>query len=236
LPRSRVHDAEAPQAPGLRGFVASRRVTSASAAAIDAGHPCDVRQWGMGDSTSDAGRGDASSASFRAERAGEAPVAPAFVRTAFATEESVYGVLLVDGMIVVSAGHGASAWAVFATVLGTVVVFWAAHVYAGTVAHHGLDHERMIGLGEAFRGAVRRSMGLLASALVPSFILLLGATRAIPDVYAIWTALWAGVVVLAVLGWVAFARRGSPWPIRVGGALGTAAFGIAMILMKALIH
>jgi hypothetical protein len=190
----------------------------------------------MGDSTPDAaGRADPA-ATESSESGAPANLATQFVRTTFVTEEAVYGVILVDGMIVVSAGHGASAWSVFWTVIGTVVVFWAAHVYAGTVAHHGLDHERMIGLGEAFRGSLRRSMGLLASALIPSFILLLGATRAITDTYAIWTALWAGVVVLAVLGWVAFARRGSPWPIRVAGSLGTAAFGLAMILMKALIH
>ena len=161
---------------------------------------------------------------------------PDLVRTTFVTEESVYGVILVSGMIVVSAGHQATAWQVFWTVVDTVIVFWAAHVYAGTVSHHGLDHDRVVGLGESFRMAVRRSLGLLASALIPSSILLLGATRAIPDSYAIWAALWAGVVVLAVLGWVAFARRGAPWPVRVAGALGTAAFGIAMILLKALIH
>ena len=190
----------------------------------------------MGDSRADAaGRGDRSAA---APSAPSAPpnLASQIVRTTFVTEEAVYGVILVDGMILVSGGHGATAWSVFWTVIGTVLVFWAAHVYAGTVAHHGLDHDRMIGLGEAFRGSLRRSLGLLASALIPSFILLLGATQAITDVYASWTALWAGVVVLAVLGWVAFARRGSPWPIRLAGSLATAGFGLAMILMKALIH
>ena len=159
-----------------------------------------------------------------------------FVRTSFVTEEAVYGIILVDGMIVVSGGHDATAWQVFGTVLGTVIVFWAAHVYAGTVAHHVGDPSRMMGLRDAFRLSLRRSLGLLTSALIPSFILLLGATRAITDIYAIWIALWAGVVVLAVLGWIAFARRGASWPIRVAGALGTAAFGLAMILMKALIH
>ena len=58
----------------------------------------------------------------------------------------------------------------------------------------------------------------------------------IDDTVALWTALWAGVLVLAVLGWIAFARRGASWPIRLAGALGTAAFGFAMILLKAFIH
>ncbi|HEY6801558.1 MAG TPA: hypothetical protein VI121_12995 [Agromyces sp.] len=178
-----------------------------------------------------------------ADRAGRAPTprsqptfAREFVRTTFVTEESVYGVILISGIIVAVGGHGESAWRLFWTVVGTVIVFWAAHVYAGTVARHGLDDAQMIGLGEAFRRSFRRSLGLLASALIPSFILLLGATRAIPDEYAIWAALWAGVVILAVLGWIAFSRRNASWPVRVAGSLGTAAFGIAMIVLKSIIH
>jgi len=185
----------------------------------------------------DESRSDAAGARAGAESSHRRTIlAHPFMRTTFATEESVYGVILVSGMIVVAGGHGETSWSVFWTVIVTVVVFWAAHVYAGTVARHGLDHERMIGLREAFRISFRRSLGLLASSLIPSFILLLGATRAIPDQYAIWAALWAGVVVLAILGWIAFSRRGSPWPIRVAGALGTASFGIVMIVLKAFIH
>ncbi len=158
------------------------------------------------------------------------------IRASFVTEESVYGVILVSGMIVVSGGHGESSWTVFWTVLITVVVFWAAHVYAGTVAHYGMDHGRSVGLGEAFGVSLHRSLGLLVSALIPSAILLLGATRAVPDQLAVWTALWAGVVVLAVLGFIAFRRRGASLPRQLLGSLMTAAFGIAMILLKAIIH
>ena len=176
--------------------------------------------------------------------AGEAAAAPALppvttsrlVRAVFVTEESIYGVILVSGMIVVAGGHGDSSWNVFWTVLVTVVVFWAAHLYAGTVARHGLDHERVVGLREAFREAFRRSLGLLGAALIPCLILLLGATRAVPDALALWTALWAGVVVLAVLGFIAFRRRGSSLFMQVVGALATAGLGFAMILLKAFVH
>jgi hypothetical protein len=185
----------------------------------------------MSETSPDAPAGEAAAPGVRAPLASNA-----FVRATFVTEESVYGVILVSGMIVVSAGHGATAWNVFWTVIATVIVFWAAHLYAGTVAHHGLDHDRVVGLREAFRGSFRRSLGLLASALLPSFILLLGATKAIPDVLAMWAALWAGVFVLAVLGFIAFRRRGASLLMQIVGALVTAAFGVAMILMKVLIH
>jgi len=168
----------------------------------------------------------------------EAPVEQreSLVRTAFVTEESIYGVLLVSGMIIVAGSHGSSSWQVFWTVIVTVLVFWAAHVYAGTVARHGLAVGRVMGLREAFAESFRRSLGLLLSALIPSVILLLGALEVVPDLLTIWLALWAGVVVLAVLGFVAYRRRGAPLHLQLLGAVGTAAFGLVMIFLKAIIH
>ena len=158
------------------------------------------------------------------------------VRRHFATDEGVYGVILVAGMIVASASGDTTAWAVFLSVVGTVVIFWAAHVYAGTVAHHGFEGGRIIGIRESLRGALRRSWGLLVSALIPSSILLLGVAKIVPDDTAAWIALWVCVAVLAVLGYIAFARRRARWHIRVLGSLATAGFGLLMILLKSGIH
>lgn len=158
------------------------------------------------------------------------------VRIGFVTEESVYGIVLVSGMIIVAGSYRATAWETFVSVIGTVFVFWAAHIYAGTVAGHGVVEGDQTTLAVAFHRSVRRSFGFLLSALLPSFVLLLGALEAIPDSVAMWAALWLGVVILAVLGYSAFAVRGSSWPVRIAGALGTAAFGFAMIAMKAIIH
>lgn len=162
--------------------------------------------------------------------------APREPRSGFVTEESVYGTILVSGMIIVAGTYGATSWQAFLTVLGTVLVFWAAHVYAGTVAGHGLVEGDETTVGTALRRAMRRSLGFLTSALLPSAVLLLGALRAVPDTIAIWAALWLGVVVLGVLGYSAFTLRGSRWPVRILGALATSAFGVAMIVLKALIH
>lgn len=169
------------------------------------------------------------------ERSPESPAAR-LLRASFATEEAVYGVILVAGMTAVSGVHGATSLQVFWTVLVTVIVFWLAHLYAGTVAGHGLDHDRVVGLRESFRHALRRSLGLLLSSLIPLAILLLGAGRLVEDKVTIWLALWVCVAVLAVLGYIAFRRRGAPWPIRLLGSLTTAAFGVIIILAKALIH
>lgn len=158
------------------------------------------------------------------------------VEAGFVSEEAVYALILVAGIIVTAGMQGESSWAIFWIVVGTVVVFWLAHIYAGTLAHlNGGGHHRLE-LGPAFRAAVRRSSGLLIGAAVPAAILLLGATRAIDDENALWVALWAEVAALAVLGYFAFLKRGAAVPIRILGALTTALFGLAMIGLKAIIH
>lgn len=163
--------------------------------------------------------------------------APPVEREGFVTAESVYGIILVSGMIVASGGHGESSWTVFLSVFVTVIVFWAAHVYAGTVAGHAVNvHGGDASLQTAFRHSLRRSLGLLTAALLPSGILLLGALKAVDDTAAIWLALWLNVVLLGVIGYNAFAIRGSSFPMRIVGSLATAGFGVAMIVLKAVIH
>jgi hypothetical protein len=151
------------------------------------------------------------------------------------SEEGVYGVILVSGIIVATNVASDSSWHVFTVVISTVIVFWAAHVYAGTVAQHGHD-DHAGSLPVAFREALGRSHGLLVASVPASIVLLLGALRAFDDDFTIWLALWINVAVLAVLGFVAFARRGAGLLGRLGGALLTAAFGVVVILLKAFIH
>jgi len=163
--------------------------------------------------------------------------APPVEREGFVTAESVYGIILVSGMIVASGGHGESSWSVFLSVFVTVIVFWSAHVYAGTVAGHAVTVDGGDrSLRTAFRHSLRRSLGLLTAALLPSGILLLGALKAVDDTAAIWLALWLNVVLLAVIGYNAFTMRGSSFPMRIVGSLATAGFGVAMIVLKAVIH
>ncbi|POH64333.1 hypothetical protein C3B61_12815 [Cryobacterium zongtaii] len=154
----------------------------------------------------------------------------------FVTEASVYGTILVSGMIVVAGGYGATSWQTFLGVIGTVFVFWAAHVYAGAVVEYGLNQAQDSTMATAVRLSLRHSLGFLTSAIPPSIVLLLGALRAVPDDVAVWAALWLGVVILGAIGYSAFAFRGSPWVIRILGCLGTSTLGIAMILLKVLVH
>ncbi|WP_394552904.1 hypothetical protein ACDF64_00865 [Agromyces sp. MMS24-JH15] len=158
------------------------------------------------------------------------------VHAVFTTEQGVYGVILVSGLVTIAGRHEDDPFTVFVIVGFTVVVFWIAHVYAGTVARYGFQAERHLRLRDAIRKSLWESLPMLTSAAIPSVFLLLGALGVLEEDTAIWWALWIGVVVLAVLGWIAFARRGAPWYIRVLGSAITAMFGIVMILLKAFVH
>lgn len=149
------------------------------------------------------------------------------------TEEAIYGLILVSGMIVVSASGGS--WGAFVTVLVTVLVFYAAHVYAGTLGRLAAT-EGHGGLRASIRAAARQSSGMLLAAVAPLLVLLLGTTRVIEDATSLWIALIVNTVILGALGWAAVAKWSTHWWPRLLSALFTAAFGGVLILLKAFIH
>ncbi|HEY5221857.1 MAG TPA: hypothetical protein VIJ18_02240 [Microbacteriaceae bacterium] len=106
--------------------------------------------------------------------------------------QAVYGTVIVAAIVAASSTDD-SAWDICLTTIGSVVVLWAAHVYAEAVASHGRQGTKTTGVREALRLGVRQSSGILFSAAIPVVLLLLGA-------------------------------------------LGTAAFGAVIILLKTLAH
>lgn len=151
------------------------------------------------------------------------------------SEEAIYGLILVSGMIVVSGAGDGTALNAFGTVAVTVVVFYAAHVYAGTLGRLAAT-DGTAELGGSLRASLHQSAGMLLASVAPLVVLLLGATRVIEDDTAMWTALILDSVILGILGWVAVARWTTHWWPRLLSALLTAAFGGVLILLKAVIH
>jgi hypothetical protein len=160
------------------------------------------------------------------------------LKPGFGTEAAIYGTILVSGLIAVSSAHDETSLIALITVVVTVIVFWAAHVYAGAVARLGerSDADARIGVRQSLRASLHHSLGMLTSASIPVLILVAGTTRVIPDALANELALWSGTIILAFLGYVAFLRRGSTFMTRIIGALSTASFGVIFILLKAFVH
>ena len=152
------------------------------------------------------------------------------------TEQAVYGVILVGGLILVAGSHGDASWATFWLVVVTVAVFWAAHVFAGVVAHPAVLRGSSHALVDAIKEAVHNARGLWVSAFVPLLILALGAFGWINDAIAILLAILSGIAVLIVIGYLAFWRAGYGVLGRlVGGAI-TGLFGVVLFIVKALVH
>lgn len=150
------------------------------------------------------------------------------------SEEAIYGLILVAGMIIVASERGYEAWETLVTVLVTVLVFFAAHVYAGTVSR--MAGGRRSSVPAALRGALRHSRGLLVVSVLPLLVLVLGASELITPDAAVWTSLVITVVLLVVDGWLMAASRTPSFWTRVAGAAISGAFGAVLILLKVVIH
>lgn len=150
------------------------------------------------------------------------------------SEDAVYGLILVSGMIVVSNNLVGTSLNALATVVVTVVVFFAAHVYARTISHMAASDP--VRVRTSLLVALDHSKGLVIAAVPPLVVLGLGVTHFVDDDVAIWTALALDIVLLGVLGWAAVsAWTHRFWP-RLASALITAGFGAVIAGLKALIH
>lgn len=158
------------------------------------------------------------------------------IRLTQVTEASVYGIVLISGLIVVLDDGESASWEILLKTVGTVLVFWAAHVYAGAVARLGKGDGSRSGFVAALVDSVRHSNGMLVAALAPSGLLLLGAIGLIGDREAIWGVLWLDVALLVAVGAVGVARWSPRWGPRLLGGVATGVFGVVLILLKALIH
>ncbi|MFB2582544.1 hypothetical protein ACEXQD_14960 [Herbiconiux sp. P15] len=157
------------------------------------------------------------------------------LRHEFVTPESIYGTIIVAALIVLIE-DGDTDFDMIASVSITVFVFWIAHVFAATVATHGKRNGVEIPLGEALARAVRHAAGLPVSAILPIGMLALGASGLIDDDLAYVLALLTSVLILTGLGVLAFAERGAKWYSCVVGGLATGLLGLAVIMLKVVLH
>ena len=144
----------------------------------------------------------------------------------------IYGIIVASAVMASAQGETLAQLAV--AVLVTLVIYWAAERYARVMAG------RIVRAQALDWPQLRRELGhgweLVTASFLPLGVLLgsrlLGATLS----GAIFAALVSGVVVLSTAGWQVGREAGlRRWP-RVLSAACAGAFGIAMILLKALLH
>lgn len=145
----------------------------------------------------------------------------------------IYGLIVVSGVIVVTRNLTGSSGEALLAVVGTLLVFFAAHAYAATLgemSRHGFSFR------EALKRGLAESIGMIVIGVIPILVLLLGVIGVLRPADAVWLALLIDVLLLGVLGWaVTAARLRNTWA-RLGGAILTAGFGGMIIALKAFIH
>ncbi|WP_350348684.1 hypothetical protein ABIQ69_01775 [Agromyces sp. G08B096] len=179
------------------------------------------------------GGGEGSTGAVRAAVAQRAGL----VLRAYRSESAIYGVILVSALIGIGWNEDTDL-EVLGFTLGTVLVFWLAHVYAGAIAREeaAAGETRWRSIVRAVRASAAHSMGLLLAMVLPIVFLGLSALGVLDEYVGYYLALWVGVAVLAVIGWTASARRGSPWGFRLLSAVLTASLGLIVIWLSALVH
>ena len=153
----------------------------------------------------------------------------------YRTEHAIHGTVLVSAVIAVGWNDDTDL-DVLLFVLGSVGVFWLAHVYSGILAREDDRKPRFRAIVIAARASMRHTTGLLAAMVLPAFFLLLAVVGVLDEYVAYFAALWVGVAVLAVVGWLASARRGSPWHLRLVSAVATASLGLLIIWLSSLVR
>jgi hypothetical protein len=157
-------------------------------------------------------------------------------RSRLVTADAVYGLILYAALIAVTSTVHTHTLQVFLISVFSLMVFWGAHVYAGTIANHGVRDGEEIPIGRAFRTAVGHASGMLYAAILPSVPLVIGSVHLLSDDDAVDYSLLIVLVLLALLGYQSFAQRKVRIIFRILGALGTAVFGLIMIVLNTIVH
>lgn len=150
----------------------------------------------------------------------------------FVTVDAIYGLILYAALIAAVSDDDSDMVEVLVVSVISLVIFWAAHVYAGTI----VNHVAKAPLHSAIWKAMTHSSGMLLAAVIPSIPLVLGAFHLVAPDDAVEWSLNLVTLQLGVLGFVALSRRGVHMAARIFGAIGTALFGTLIIALNAAAH
>ncbi|MGH3458090.1 hypothetical protein [Aeromicrobium sp.] len=120
-----------------------------------------------------------------------------------------------------------------AAILGTVAVYWLAHLHAVTIGsslthrHHPL---------KAMRRALAETWPIAGASVMPVVVLLVSALLGADLRTAAWTALLATIALLTAYSYLAGARGGLDTWGRIASAAAGAALGILVALLKVALH
>ena len=155
------------------------------------------------------------------------------VLDAYSGEHGVYGIVLVTALIAVG-WEDETDFEVLVFVVGTVFVFWLAHIYAAVVASRATPTPLV--LRTALARGIRHTYGMLVAMLIPAALLGLAVIELIEEYTAYYLALGSGIVLLALIGYANAARNGGSWKWRLAGIFSTTLLGVLVIVLSIIVH
>ena len=147
---------------------------------------------------------------------------------------AVYGSFLAASVVGVAYESGASARAISASLLGSMLVFWAAHVWSDGTGER-------IARGGGFRSRdvlriARREWPLVEAAAIPSILLALAWAGAWSRATGARLALAAALVQVVVWGLAAGRRRGGSWLTAAVLAAGNGVLAVLLLVAERLVQ
>ncbi|MFJ4038125.1 hypothetical protein ACIPVB_08555 [Microbacterium sp. NPDC090007] len=149
----------------------------------------------------------------------------------FRSPAAIYGLIVFAAFVTIADDHAESVGEVIASATTSLVVFFIAHVFAHTLTEHAAH-----GLRRATREGMRHGAGMLYASVPSMLVLFCAALTGMSVDDASDLSMWSTFVVLGVLGYFAYARRGARLAMRLVGAFATACLGIFIVLLEYAVH
>ena len=152
-----------------------------------------------------------------------------------ALARAIYGQILVTAIVAALSEDSAAATGyLLLSAVTTILVFWAAHVYAGAMAR-GITLRRAMEQGE-FRAFMATELPMIEAAIPTVIILALGTVGVFSRNTTVSLAIGVGVAMLFLAG-LAFGRyTSSSWPAALLSAALTSGLGLVIVALKAIVH
>ncbi len=148
-------------------------------------------------------------------------------------EGAITGTVVCAAAIAASSGHLESIGRLSLTILGTITIYWIAHLHAVTIGS-SLTHRHHP--FAALRHALFETLPIAGASVVPLGILLVATLLGAEVRTAAWTALFSTIALLTVYSYLAGARGGLGTRGRIASAVAGAAVGLLVVLLKVAIH
>ncbi|QDC26708.1 hypothetical protein FE374_12395 [Georgenia yuyongxinii] len=149
-----------------------------------------------------------------------------------ATATGIYGIIV--GSAVLASSHAETAVAIDVAVLVTLLIYWAAERYSRLVAARIHDGARPSWV--QVRRELTSGWEFVTASALPLVVLLLTRLAGASLDTAVLAALWCSTLLLCLSGWEIGASGRLSRAERFGVALVAGLFGVAMIVLKSLLH